>query len=88
MSEEEDQSESWSDGILGRHENYSFRSDDMTPKIDKSACIGCGTCISTCPDVFEMGTDNKSKIKKGADCQKAGCCQAAADACPANAIKL
>ena len=61
----------------------------MVPKIDKDACIGCGTCVATCPDVFEMDeVANKSKLKKGADCAKAGCCQEAADACPENAITL
>lgn len=60
----------------------------LIPKIDKEACIGCGTCVATCPDVFEMDVENKAKIKEDADCEKAGCCEAAADSCPVNAIKI
>ncbi len=35
-------------------------------KIDKAKCIGCGACVSTCPEVFEMDDEGKAKVKAGA----------------------
>jgi ferredoxin len=56
-------------------------------KVDKVKCIGCGACAATCPQVFEMGNDGKSQVKKGADVVKnAKCIKEAIDNCPAEAI--
>lgn len=57
-----------------------------TITVDQAKCIGCGLCISTCPDVFEFNDNGKSRVKEGADCQKVNCCEAAIDVCPAKAI--
>ena len=56
-------------------------------KIDRDACVGCGSCAAMAPDVFEMDDENKSRIKdpKAAD---DATIQSAAQACPANAIWL
>jgi len=56
-------------------------------KVDKNTCIGCGACVSTCPEVFEMGDDGKSHVKAKADLKKnAKCIKEAIDGCPVNAI--
>jgi ferredoxin len=34
----------------------------MNAKIDKSGCISCGLCVSTCPDVFRMGEDGIAEV--------------------------
>ena len=52
-------------------------------KINKKKCIGCGTCSSICPQVFEMGDDNKAKVKAQ---KKISCVKKAIDSCPAKAI--
>jgi len=39
-------------------------------KINKERCIGCGLCVSLCPDVFELTKNGKSKIKKNANIEK------------------
>jgi ferredoxin len=31
--------------------------------VDKEKCIGCGLCVSMCPEVFELGDDGKSHVK-------------------------
>jgi ferredoxin len=52
-------------------------------KIDKSKCIGCGACVSTCPEGFEM-IGEKAHIKDS----NASCIKQAALNCPTNAILL
>lgn len=56
-----------------------------TIKVDQARCIGCGLCVTTCPDVFELGDDSKSHVKNAAGCESCNC-QQALDECPANAI--
>lgn len=50
--------------------------------VDKEKCIGCGTCVSVCPEAFEMGNDNIAKVKS----QKAPCIKQAIEMCPVDAI--
>jgi ferredoxin len=52
-------------------------------KIDKKKCIGCGACVATCPEVFELGEDGKAIVK--AD-KKLPCVQEAIEDCPVGAI--
>ena len=57
------------------------------PKINKDLCIGCGACAGLCPEVFEMGDDNKAQVKAEADFENnADCINNAKDSCPASAI--
>jgi ferredoxin len=56
-------------------------------KVDKNACIGCGACASTCPNVFEMGDDGKAQVKAKFDEKKnEKGIKEAIDNCPVNAI--
>ena len=34
----------------------------MTARIDRSGCISCGLCVSTCPEVFQMGDDDLAEV--------------------------
>lgn len=54
-------------------------------KINKSVCIGCGACVSICPEVFEMTDDQKAKVKSGAK-SDAKCIKEAIESCPVSAI--
>ncbi len=56
-------------------------------EVDKEKCIGCGSCVALCPDVFELGSDGKAQVKEGADTNKE-CVKEAAEACPVEAIKV
>ncbi|OQX79199.1 MAG: hypothetical protein B6D56_07530 [Candidatus Omnitrophica bacterium 4484_70.1] len=54
--------------------------------IDESACVGCGLCVNSSPECFEMGEDGVAKVKS-ADCQDSNI-QEVIDQCPVSAIKL
>lgn len=53
---------------------------------DREACIGCGACVSVCPDNWEMKGD-KSHPKK-TELNDEGCNQQAADVCPVQCITI
>ncbi|MFH1564718.1 MAG: ferredoxin [bacterium] len=59
----------------------------MTPKINQDTCIGCGTCVSLCGEVFELKDDNKSYVIKGVDYSRhEDCIKESIEVCPVQAI--
>jgi NAD-dependent dihydropyrimidine dehydrogenase PreA subunit len=56
-------------------------------KIDTDTCIGCGTCVATCPmDVLRMDSKTgKSSIAYVDECQ---ICKLCVKFCPVNAITV
>ncbi len=55
-------------------------------KIDENLCTGYGLCAASCPDVFEVGADNKAHAKQ-TDNPNCDLNQAASE-CPVDAIKV
>ncbi|MCK9614837.1 MAG: ferredoxin [Candidatus Omnitrophica bacterium] len=54
--------------------------------VDASTCVGCGLCVNSCPDCFEMVSDGIAKVK--AD-KCSGCdLHEVASQCPVNAITV
>ena len=55
------------------------------PYVDRDVCIGCGTCVALCPNVFQLQDDGKSKVVNpgGASEQEI---QQAIDSCPVQCI--
>ena len=51
--------------------------------VNKKKCIGCGSCVAVCPEVFEM-KNGKASIKSKAS---KPCIKEAIALCPVNAIK-
>ena len=60
----------------------------MRVRVDEDACVGDGTCVEVCPEVFEMRGDVAvAKVKEVSDeLQKS--CREAADSCPVEAILI
>lgn len=57
-----------------------------TPVVDYEACIGCGSCVELCPEVFEM-RDEKAWVIGVDKCNTCDC-EEAVNACPVEAITL
>ena len=54
--------------------------------IDDSLCTGCGLCVSTCPDIFEINEDNLAYVKSSSS-SSCDLREVVAD-CPVEAIKV
>jgi thioredoxin reductase (NADPH) len=58
----------------------------MHPHIDITSCIGCGACVTVCPEGDVLGIiEGKAALIHGAKCVGHGLC---AEACPVGAIEL
>lgn len=57
----------------------------MCVKIDLDLCEGCGTCQEVCPEVFELGDDDKAQIIGDCEANKE-CVEEAMISCPEEAI--
>jgi len=55
-------------------------------KHDKGKCIGCGACVSVCPDNWKFSGNKPSPVKTVVE--DIGCNQKAADICPVRCITI
>lgn len=61
----------------------------MNISVNRELCIGCGACVATCPDNFEMDNENKAIIKTtSVSDELKKCSKEAAESCPVDAIIL
>lgn len=58
----------------------------MNVEVNDELCIGCGQCVETCPEVFEMVGD----VAMAMNPERAGDCDVAeaAEMCPVQAITI
>lgn len=54
--------------------------------VNKKSCIGCGSCSSICPEIFEM-KDGKAHVTK-TTLEKIDCEKDAESSCPTESIKI
>ena len=58
----------------------------MKAIVNQDTCIGCGLCISTVPEVFEVNADGKAEACGPTTDENRAAVQEAIDACPVQAI--
>ncbi len=59
----------------------------MRVVIDEEACIGCGVCCESCPEVFEMSDDKASVKVDEVPEEVMESCRDAMESCPVEAIQ-
>ena len=60
----------------------------MKVTVDEETCIGCESCVETCPEVFEMSGDKAvAKVDEVPE-DVAETCKEAAENCPVEAILI
>ncbi len=52
----------------------------------KDDCVGCGACVSVCPDNWEL--DGSKAKPKSLEVDEVDCNKEAEDMCPTNAISI
>ena len=57
------------------------------PVVDDAACEGCGSCVELCPEVFQLGDDEKAHVIGPDKCSTCNC-QEAVDLCPTQCITM
>ncbi len=60
----------------------------MKAKVDPDICIGCGLCVTTCPEVYKMEDDKAVVIVSAVPKTAEEMCKKAADECPVTAITI
>lgn len=63
------------------------RANKFFVKVDEDVCLGCGLCQSLYPEVFELGTDGHSHVKKGVKIDEAKLKEIMSH-CPASGIYI
>ncbi len=75
-----------SERLRQNHELGMDRPTGQYPLIDAGACIGCGTCVSACPEHDVLGiVMGRAVVINGSRCIGHGKC---AEACPVGAIRI
>jgi len=70
---------------------------NMKIKLERSKCIGCGSCAAVCDKFFEMAEDGLSHLKNSKkdergneelEIAEVGCAKEAAEICPVQIIHV
>ncbi len=60
----------------------------MKAIMNAELCVGCGLCVNTCPDVFEMKEDKAIVKGDAVSAENEECCKQSKDECPVEAIVI
>ncbi|MFH1782869.1 MAG: ferredoxin [Candidatus Omnitrophota bacterium] len=58
----------------------------MKAIMNEELCVGCGLCVNTCPEVFQMKEDKAIVIGSTVSPENEETCKQAKDECPVDAI--
>lgn len=57
-------------------------------EIDQDECIGCGTCVELCPDIFAFDEDETKAYVIAPDSGDVQCIEEAIASCPTSCISF
>jgi len=57
----------------------------MSIAVNHDLCIGCGACVSLCPDTFTLNDEGKSDVVSQDNVE---CAKTAVESCPVQAISI
>jgi len=61
----------------------------MKVHVDPDICVGTGSCLSICPEVFELGDDGIAVVKVSeVPAEHEDACREAVENCPVDAISI
>ncbi len=60
----------------------------MRVRVDEDACVGDGTCVEVCPEIFEMSGDVAVTKMEEVPEELEDSCREAAESCPVEAILI
>lgn len=61
----------------------------MKATLDRSGCISCGLCVSTCPEVFRMGDDGVAEVwREEVPAEQEDSAVEAQEGCPVSVIAV
>ena len=60
----------------------------MRVRVDEDACVGDGTCVEVCPEIFEMRGDVAVAKMEEVSEELEDSCREAAESCPVEAILI
>lgn len=59
----------------------------MRAYVDQDTCIGCGLCVTICPEVFQLNADGKAEAMADTTDDNRDSVLEDIDSCPVSAIR-
>lgn len=60
----------------------------MQISVDKNSCVGCGMCVNTCPEAFQLGDEGLAESRREIPAYALEDALQTAGDCPVGAIRI